>query len=421
MAAFVGLGLSGSTAIPIRGARRPTRRYDHRFPERLEVSTEPAVPADDARACCSVVRGRRTGGRWPQRRSSCSAVRPSRSTSPTCISYTDSRSRSAPAGLRPQAVPDLQLLLPRGLRHQPRRRLRRVDAGDSDPVPVLSLGFRGQGTPPRLVAQLRVKPPRRPRRTRLYGTALQIWVSRVFEARCYHPPALFQPERIAHMPKTFRFLASLSCIAGGAFAAAVALHGQSGTWQPPNAAGEGQNPIPPVYQEPHHRQLLKSGSIRLIELQIPPGDSSWFHMHDAPVFYLTVADSQTRTQNPRPGLGSSPRRRPWSGCRARRRSGCRNRSSGRRTAGRARRLLLRQAQVVLPRVRGRERRREQVVRHLPAELGAVRLVARARSGHGCSWMSATRTRPSPIASRTTAPACTGRSASSVKPAVAMRP
>ena len=97
------------------------------------------------------------------------------------------------------------------------------------------------------------------------------------------------------MLKTSRLLASL-CIAGGAFAAAAVLHGQTGTWQPPNAAGEGQNPIPPVYQEPHHRQLLKFGQIRLIELQIPPGDSSWFHMHDAPVFYLTVADSQTRTQ-----------------------------------------------------------------------------------------------------------------------------
>jgi len=98
------------------------------------------------------------------------------------------------------------------------------------------------------------------------------------------------------MPKTSRLLASISCLAGGALAAAAVLHGQTGTWQPPNAAGEGQNPIPPVYQEPHHRQLLKYGSIRLIELQIPPGDSSWFHMHDAPVFYLTVADSQTRTQ-----------------------------------------------------------------------------------------------------------------------------
>jgi hypothetical protein len=52
----------------------------------------------------------------------------------------------------------------------------------------------------------------------------------------------------------------------------------------------------------------------------------------------------------------------------------------------ARRLLVRPAQGVLPRVRGQERRRERVARRLPAGLEPVRLVAPARSGHGCSWM-----------------------------------
>ena len=52
----------------------------------------------------------------------------------------------------------------------------------------------------------------------------------------------------------------------------------------------------------------------------------------------------------------------------------------------ARRLLVRPAQVVLPRVRGQERRPERVARHLPEGLGLVRRVAPARSGHGCSWM-----------------------------------
>jgi quercetin dioxygenase-like cupin family protein len=52
----------------------------------------------------------------------------------------------------------------------------------------------------------------------------------------------------------------------------------------------------PVHQEPHHRQVFQSGPMRIIDLQIPPGDMSWFHSHEWPVFYLTVADSQTRTQ-----------------------------------------------------------------------------------------------------------------------------
>jgi len=52
----------------------------------------------------------------------------------------------------------------------------------------------------------------------------------------------------------------------------------------------------PVHQEPHHRQVFQSGPMRIIYLQIPPGDTSWFHSHEWPVFYLTVADSQTRTQ-----------------------------------------------------------------------------------------------------------------------------
>jgi quercetin dioxygenase-like cupin family protein len=52
----------------------------------------------------------------------------------------------------------------------------------------------------------------------------------------------------------------------------------------------------PVHQEPHHRQVFQSGPMRIIDLQIPPGDVSWFHTHEWPIFYLTVADSQTRTQ-----------------------------------------------------------------------------------------------------------------------------
>ena len=88
----------------------------------------------------------------------------------------------------------------------------------------------------------------------------------------------------------------MSVIGGGLLSAAIALHAQTAAWQPPDDAGQGQTPVMPVHQEPHHRQLFQHGPLRIIDLQIPPGDMSWFHTHEWPVFYLTVADSQTRTQ-----------------------------------------------------------------------------------------------------------------------------
>lgn len=81
-----------------------------------------------------------------------------------------------------------------------------------------------------------------------------------------------------------------------ALSAGSVVIGQGSPWQPPNDAGEGQSPIMPVHQEPHHRQIFQSGPMRIIDLQIPPGETSWFHTHEWPIFYLTVADSQTRTQ-----------------------------------------------------------------------------------------------------------------------------
>jgi hypothetical protein len=96
-------------------------------------------------------------------------------------------------------------------------------------------------------------------------------------------------------PMQFR-CARLVTVLGACVAAGVAAFAQTSPWQPPNEAGEGQMPIMPVHQEPHHRQLFQSGPMRIIDLQIPPGDTSWFHTHEWPVFYLTVADSQTRTQ-----------------------------------------------------------------------------------------------------------------------------
>ena len=64
------------------------------------------------------------------------------------------------------------------------------------------------------------------------------------------------------------------------------------------------DPAVPVHDEPHHRQLFQHGPMRILELQLPGGDTSWFHSHRWPVLYVTLSQGQMRTQN----LGEA-----WSG------------------------------------------------------------------------------------------------------------
>src|SRR5688572_27127280 len=90
---------------------------------------------------------------------------------------------------------------------------------------------------------------------------------------------------------------TLSVVIFGLLAYGVATSGQGTTWQPADAAGNGQTPIMPVHQEPHHRQVFQRGPLRILDLQIPPGDVSWFHTHEWPVYYLTTSDSPTVSQN----------------------------------------------------------------------------------------------------------------------------
>jgi mannose-6-phosphate isomerase-like protein (cupin superfamily) len=83
----------------------------------------------------------------------------------------------------------------------------------------------------------------------------------------------------------------------GAVIGSVALSGQAVPWKPADATGNGQTPIMPVHQEPHHRQVFQHGPMRILDLQLPPGDVSWFHTHEWPVYYLTTSDSPTVSQN----------------------------------------------------------------------------------------------------------------------------
>lgn len=97
--------------------------------------------------------------------------------------------------------------------------------------------------------------------------------------------------------RAMRTSSTLSLVVFGLLAYGVAVGGQGTPWQPADAAGTGQAPIMPVHQEPHHRQVFQRGPMRILDLQIPPGDVSWFHTHEWPVYYLTTSDSPTVSQN----------------------------------------------------------------------------------------------------------------------------
>jgi quercetin dioxygenase-like cupin family protein len=90
---------------------------------------------------------------------------------------------------------------------------------------------------------------------------------------------------------------ALSLVVFGVLAFGVAAGGQGTPWQPADATGSGQTPIMPVHQEPHHRQVFQRGPMRILDLQVAPGDVSWFHTHEWPVYYLTTSDSPTVSQN----------------------------------------------------------------------------------------------------------------------------
>jgi hypothetical protein len=61
-------------------------------------------------------------------------------------------------------------------------------------------------------------------------------------------------------------------------------------------------PAPPdkvmlVHQEPRHHLVFDSPGTRILDVQIPPGDTTLFHTHSDPILYVTMSTSRTRSQN----------------------------------------------------------------------------------------------------------------------------
>ena len=77
--------------------------------------------------------------------------------------------------------------------------------------------------------------------------------------------------------------------------------------------------VVPVHQEPRHHLVFDSPGTRILDVQIPPGDTTLFHTHSDPILYVTMSTSRTRSQNigedwsapaagapPAPGAPSAP-------------------------------------------------------------------------------------------------------------------
>src|SRR5688500_6671338 len=45
----------------------------------------------------------------------------------------------------------------------------------------------------------------------------------------------------------------------------------------------------PMHDEPHHRLVLTHQQLRVMDVKIPPGDTTLFHVHDVPALYVAVS------------------------------------------------------------------------------------------------------------------------------------
>lgn len=62
--------------------------------------------------------------------------------------------------------------------------------------------------------------------------------------------------------------------------------------------------VVPVHEEPRHRLVFDSSDTKILDVQIPPGDTTLFHTHSTPILYVPMSAGRTRSQ----ALG-----REWSG------------------------------------------------------------------------------------------------------------
>ena len=53
----------------------------------------------------------------------------------------------------------------------------------------------------------------------------------------------------------------------------------------------------PVHEEPRHHLVLENEAAYVLDVQIPAGDTTLYHTHADPIFYVSIATSRTRSQS----------------------------------------------------------------------------------------------------------------------------
>lgn len=56
------------------------------------------------------------------------------------------------------------------------------------------------------------------------------------------------------------------------------------------------DPVVHMSKEPRHKVVFEAGTVRVQDIQIPPGDTTLFHTHDHAVLYVPISSSRTRSQ-----------------------------------------------------------------------------------------------------------------------------
>lgn len=80
----------------------------------------------------------------------------------------------------------------------------------------------------------------------------------------------------------------MSTVVGVMLGGAILL--QAGAW------GQAADAPVPITQEPRHHVVYDSPAFRIHDIQIRPGDTTLFHIHDTAILYVPIASSTTRTQ-----------------------------------------------------------------------------------------------------------------------------
>ena len=69
------------------------------------------------------------------------------------------------------------------------------------------------------------------------------------------------------------------------------------TGLPRGVLGQATEKTVPVFEEPRHHLIVDTPPLRILDIQIPPGDTTLFHVHSSPMLYVPIASSRTRNQD----------------------------------------------------------------------------------------------------------------------------